>query len=92
MFADIHRRLWIGHRYRETVALFHEERVHPENEHRDLVDVARTCAVTVFAENADSIVGDRDKTAEAFMAHVREHIGDEVNAAILESPQVELVC
>lgn len=92
MFENIHRNLWIAHRYRETVALFHEQRVHPENEHIDLVDVARSCAVVVFAANAKSLVGDRDRTAREFMTHVRENIGDEINAAIIEQPQIELVC
>ncbi len=86
------RQTWIQLRYREAVKLFHEQRILEANAHRDLVELARACAVTIFSEHAHTIVGDRDVAVNEFMAYVRENISDEINAAILEpEPEEELV-
>ncbi len=76
------RQAWITKVYAETVSLFHETRENPEEAEIPLADLARKCANTAFAENADTIVGDREITAREFMRYCREHIGEEVMKAI----------
>lgn len=91
--VDCHRGIWVDARYRETVELFHDYRKQLEYEHLDLVDLSRVCAGVIFRVNAGTIVGNREKTARAFMKKLRENISDEINNAILEPEAVEeMVC
>jgi len=81
------RRAWIIQVYAATVELFHEARKRPEEAETPLVDLARKCANTKFAENEDMIVGDKEICAREFMAHCRQHIGEEVKKAIADRAQ-----
>lgn len=85
------REAWIDKIYASTVKLFHEARKEPENAEMALSDLARQCANTVFAENADTIVGDREVCAKAFMAHCRVHFGYEIGKALAEMSEPEQV-
>jgi hypothetical protein len=76
------REQWIKVIYARAVSLFHEQRKLPENAETPMGDLARQCANTVFADAANTIIGDKEKTAKAFMAHCRTHFENELRIAI----------
>lgn len=85
------REAWIEKIYASTVKLFHEARKEPENAEMALSDLARQCANTVFAENADTIVGDKEVCAREFMKFCREHFDYEIGKALAKVSEPEQV-
>jgi len=85
-----YREAWIAVIYAKTVALFHEARKEEQNREVPLADLARQCANTLFQEHVDTIVGDHETLAKAFMAHCREHFGTEIQQAIAERAQSDI--
>lgn len=77
--------------FAQAVSLFHETRKEPENAELPLSDLARQCANTMFAANADTIVGDKEVVARAFMKACREGFDYEIGKALAEVPEVEPV-
>lgn len=86
------RNAWCVLRLAEAVKLFHEARVHLDNQHIELEVLARQCANTVFQENAGSIVGDKEACARQFMRMCGARFEDEIERVILESTVEEMVC
>ncbi len=62
-----YRAAWVEAIFAQAVALFHDARKEEINAETPLSDLARQCANTVFAANADTIVGDKEIVAKAFM-------------------------
>jgi len=81
------REQWIAKVYASAVELFHLSRKEPENAETPLSDLARQCANTVFAENAGTIVGDKEVVARAFMQKCREGFAYEIGKALVEDAQ-----
>lgn len=85
-----YREAWIIAIYAKTVALFHEARKEEQNADVPLADLARQCANTLFQEHVDTIVGDPETLAKAFMAYCREHFATEIQTAIAERAQADI--
>lgn len=84
------RTVWVTKVFAQAVSLFHEARKEPENAEVPLGELARQCANTAFTDNANTIVGDKETTAKAFMAYCREHFEDELQTAIGARIQADL--
>lgn len=82
-----YRESWVKVVFAQAVALFHTARKEKQNRRVPLVDLARQSANTVFQENADTIVGDKETVASAFMKHCREHFTAEIQKAYAEAAQ-----
>lgn len=71
----------------QAVALFHVARKEPENQELALSDLARQCANTVFQDNQNTIVGDKEACAREFMSACRDGFKDAINEALTEKKE-----
>jgi hypothetical protein len=77
---------------KESVRWFHEARREPENEGRDLYELARECANGAFQNLAWAIPESRREiVARKFMSACRLKFSFEVPKALAEMPEPELV-
>lgn len=84
-----YRQRWCDLAFDAAVKDFHLARKHPDNADEALSDIARKCANTVFADRAQTIVGDRETIARLFMATCRERFPAEIHKALIETPEKE---
>ena len=85
-----YRRAWVKAIFAQAVDLFHKTRYESHNADVPLPNLARQCANTLFSENKDTIVGDKEICAREFMAYCREHFLEEIHKALLsEKPKEE---
>lgn len=77
----------------DAVRLFHEARVHPDNEHVPLEQLAIRCANTAFEYVAETIVGDKNETAKRYGELCYSRFKREIQHVVTEPEEVEgMVC
>lgn len=77
----------------DAVRMFHNARVHPDNEAEELANIAKRCANSAFQDVAQYIVGDRDSTAKRYGELCYARFKREIEKVILEKTKVEeFVC
>lgn len=77
----------------DAVKLFHQARVHPDNEHVPLETIAVRCANSAFEYVAATIVGNRDATAKRYGELCYARFKQEIAKVVTEpEPVEELVC
>jgi adenylate cyclase len=85
------RNAWCATSYAEAVRLFHERRRLPESAERELAELARACANTVFQGRAHLILpGQEEVTARQFMRMCRQKFGFEIAKAAVEETEEEV--
>jgi hypothetical protein len=85
--AEEYRQRWAEIMLAETVRLFHKTRKTRKGKQLPLADLARHCANTVFSQHQNTIVGDKELAAKAFMRACREGLAPELQRAIADITQ-----
>ena len=73
--------------------MFHEARVHPDNEAVPLETIAVRCANSAFEIVSETIVGDKDATAKRYGELCYARFKREIQKVVTEPEEVEeMVC
>lgn len=75
----------------DAVRLFHRARRHEDNEATPLETIAVRCANSAFESVAETIIGDRDKTAKRYGELCYARFRREIQAVVTEPEVVELI-
>jgi hypothetical protein len=85
---DIWTNVWCAQTLTLAVELFHQARVHPDNEAEELSTLAVGCANSAFQARAHLIMGEKDATAKAYGQVCYDRFRDEIQSVVTE-PEVE---
>jgi hypothetical protein len=83
---------WCRATVNDAVRLFHQARVHPDNEAESLETIAIRCAISAFEYVAPTIVGDRNTTAKRYGELCFARFKREIQKVITEPEKEEYVC
>lgn len=67
-----YRQAWCDAMLLKAIAMFHKARKDKSEAETPMGDLARKCANSVFEDNHQTIVGDKEATAKLFMTTCRE--------------------
>jgi hypothetical protein len=76
----------------DAVRLFHQARLHPDNEPEPLEKIAVRCANSAFQAVAETIVGDRDQTAKRYGELCYVRFKREIQKVVTEPEVKEYAC
>jgi len=76
----------------DAVKLFHQARVHPDNEPVPLEVIAQRCANSALQYVAETIVGDKDATAKRYSEMCYSRFRREIQNVVTLPEVEEMVC
>jgi hypothetical protein len=81
-----YREAWCQAMLLKAIAMVHEARKDPAEAETPLADLARKCANTVFQDNHQTIVGDKEACAKEFMQACREGFAPVIRDVLSKLP------